>query len=121
MAKVESVKTVLPEELVVAVFFKLRVWRTAFNQEKLVGYFDRAANKWGGIWNEFSKRRSGSSKFDEVVASLLHGGSLARDSGLETLYSTPHTLGPYGRSLYDGLSPILRENIDQLCGWIIRD
>ncbi|MEK7585269.1 MAG: hypothetical protein AAB455_02055 [Patescibacteria group bacterium] len=113
MRRLMQGNVILPSELLVAIFHQFGLeGMEKFDQVKLADLFEAAARKYRGIWKKFGQRRLGSSLLDDVIAILLQGGSLVRDSSLETIYSTPHTLGPYGKICYDHLGQDLRHQVD---------
>jgi hypothetical protein len=109
----------LAEELLVAILNRLEVvGQDKLNQTVLAQHFNRAAESWGGIWNDFKTHPTGSSGLGSTISNLVMGGSLVRKFGTEILVSTAHTRGPYGLRLYAEIPEPLRSQVDQFVGWV---
>lgn len=103
----------LHEELLTAVLHKVGP-DVRMNDKAVTQVIGEIAAKKEGLLDGFAVHPTYkySPKLEDCVTNLTHGGSIIREGITSYFRSSPHTAGPYGKSLYEQLDESGRAIID---------
>ena len=103
-------KEALPGEILTAVFYKVGKGVNVRDDMTLVDIFDDAAQR-GGEFSLFAAhpRYKTSATLANAVTGMIGGSGMTRASHSKNLSATPHTLGPFGKKIFQGLGKETKE------------
>lgn len=114
-------KTMLPEELLVAILHRVGTDIRIVDDFRLAEIFNDAAKKFGPPFSQFAwhPRYRYSKRLSESLQAMDDGGSISRDNPATDYFSvTRHTAGSFGENLYNKLSPRDKQAVDEIVNGI---
>ena len=108
--------TTFPEDIVTAILYKVGRSVRIEQDQHFTDIFDEFAQSKGGEFLQFRAHPQYrySSTLESVMQTLAVGGSIVRIGLSMRFIASPHTCGPYGKSVFQDLDKGTREAVCEL-------
>jgi hypothetical protein len=113
-----TAQSVLPEDVLIATFHKVGKDVRLIDDERLSSVLNEAAREASGspfVAFKWHPRYRYSRLLGDTLQNLDHAGSIVRENASQGYFkATPHTVGPFGESVYSSLDDAQRRAVDEV-------